>query len=414
MNRGPRADRVGAPRRNGPGGQRATASHGLARVLSKSGVCSRSQAEALVRAGRVSVAGRVCTDPERRTPLAAADIAIDGVPLAPPAPVYLALNKPRGLVTSRSDERGRDTVYACLADLDLPWLAPVGRLDRASEGLLLFSNDSAWAARVSAAGSGILKTYHVQLDRPPAPDLLDCLAAGVEDAGERLSAVSVAALRSGGFQVPNGFVITCSAFERFVREGSLGEDASQADALRGAGLTQASLRQALRPGVLTVADYDYTRPAMEMRSKAAVWDQAVVSEVHHGERFFDPAQGARLARIRAEAHRAASSELRASGARKHLRSGYLFDLVEHPRAELDGEPAGCLHVLTKVDFFTGLPHGHISVIAVTRAADSARFAEVNPSATVVALPGAGHLIHDEKAQRDAFLTHLTTFLSSLA
>lgn len=112
--------------------------------------------------------------------------------------------------------------------------------------------------------------------------------------------------------------------------------ASQADALRGAGLTQASLRQALRPGVLTVADYDYTRPAMEMRSKAAVWDQAVVSEVHHGERFFDPAQGARLARIRAEAHRAASSELRASGARKHLRSGYLFDLVEHPRAELDG------------------------------------------------------------------------------
>lgn len=198
MNRGPRAERVGAPRRNGPGGQRATASHGLARVLSKSGVCSRSQAEALVRAGRVSVAGRVCTDPERRTPLAAADIAIDGVPLAPPAPVYLALNKPRGLVTSRSDERGRDTVYACLADLDLPWLAPVGRLDRASEGLLLFSNDSAWAARVSAAGSGILKTYHVQLDRPPAPDLLDCLAAGVEDAGERLSAVSVAALRSGG------------------------------------------------------------------------------------------------------------------------------------------------------------------------------------------------------------------------
>jgi type VI secretion system secreted protein VgrG len=112
--------------------------------------------------------------------------------------------------------------------------------------------------------------------------------------------------------------------------------ASGADALRGAGLTQASLRHALRPGVLTVADYDYTRPAMEMRSKAAVWDQAVVSEVHHGERFFDPAQGARLARIRAEAHRAASNVLRAAGARKHLRSGYLFDLVEHPRAELDG------------------------------------------------------------------------------
>lgn len=180
------------------GGPAAVASHGLARVLSKRGVCSRSQAEDLVRAGRVSVDGRICSDPERRTPLTAADIAIDGVALAPPTPVYLALNKPRGLVTSRSDERGRDNVYACLGDADLPWLAPVGRLDRASEGLLLFSNDSAWAARVSAPGSGIVKTYHVQIDRPPAPELIDRLHAGIEDAGERLAAVSVAALRSGG------------------------------------------------------------------------------------------------------------------------------------------------------------------------------------------------------------------------
>lgn len=185
-----------APRRRADAG-RAAASHGLARVLSKRGLCSRSQAEALVRAGRVSVGGRVCTDPERRTALDAPDLAIDGVAVAPAEPVCLALNKPRGLVTTRSDERGRDTVYACLADAGLPWLAPVGRLDRASEGLLLFSNDSAWAARVGAPG-GPAKTYHVQIDRPPDAALLGCLRAGVEDGGERLAALSVEVLRSGG------------------------------------------------------------------------------------------------------------------------------------------------------------------------------------------------------------------------
>ncbi|MBX3727472.1 MAG: rRNA pseudouridine synthase [Xanthomonadales bacterium] len=198
MRRGPRPGAHRKRRSAAPVGERATASHGLARVLSKRGACSRSQAEALVRAGRVSVAGRVCTDPERRTALDADDLAIDGLALAPPAPVYLALNKPRGLVTSRSDERGRDTVYACLADAGLPWLAPVGRLDRASEGLLLFSNDSAWAARVSAPGHGLHKTYHVQVDRVPDPALLDRLRAGIDDDGERLLAVSVECLRSGG------------------------------------------------------------------------------------------------------------------------------------------------------------------------------------------------------------------------
>src|SRR3546814_14929859 len=59
------------------------------------------------------------------------------------------LNKPRGLVTSVNDERGRDTVYACLREAGLPWLAPVGRLDKASEGLLLFSKDPEWAARIT-------------------------------------------------------------------------------------------------------------------------------------------------------------------------------------------------------------------------------------------------------------------------
>ena len=80
--------------------------------------------------------------------------------------VYLVLNKPRGLVTTARDERGRDTVYRCFDGAGLPWLAPVGRLDKASEGLLLFCNDPAVGrARSPIPATGPDKTYHVQVDR---------------------------------------------------------------------------------------------------------------------------------------------------------------------------------------------------------------------------------------------------------
>jgi 23S rRNA pseudouridine2605 synthase len=107
------------------------------------------------------------------------------------------LNKPRGLVTTARDERGRDTVYACLDDPSLPWLAPVGRLDKASEGLLLFANDPEWAARVTAPDTGPPKTYHVQVDRVPDGALLAALTHGVIDDGERLRARSATCLRAG-------------------------------------------------------------------------------------------------------------------------------------------------------------------------------------------------------------------------
>jgi 23S rRNA pseudouridine2605 synthase len=172
------------------------ARHGLARVLSKLGLCSRSQAEAWIRAGRVSVEGRVVHDVER--PSTAQDcIAIDGVAVDARERIYLMLNKPRGHVTTASDERDRKTVYALLADAGLPWIAPVGRLDKASEGLLLFSNDSEWAARITAPDSHLDKTYHVQIDRLPHAALLAALKEGAEDRGERLSLKSVRELRRG-------------------------------------------------------------------------------------------------------------------------------------------------------------------------------------------------------------------------
>lgn len=178
------------------------ARYGIARVLSKRGVCSRTQAAEWVRAGRVSVGGRVVRDPEFPTTLDRDDIRVDGEPLRRAAPRVLMLNKPRGLVTTASDERGRDTVYRCFdgATLDaapLSWIAPVGRLDKASEGLLLFSTDPAWAARITDPATGPCKTYHVQVDRIPDEALLAALRSGADSDGERLSAVSARLLRAG-------------------------------------------------------------------------------------------------------------------------------------------------------------------------------------------------------------------------
>lgn len=108
------------------------------------------------------------------------------------------LNKPRGLVTTAADERGRDTVYRCLDDSGLPWLAPVGRLDKASEGLLLMSNDPEWAAAITDPDRGPAKTYHVQVDVIPDASLLDRLRQVVVVDGDRLCARSLALLRTGG------------------------------------------------------------------------------------------------------------------------------------------------------------------------------------------------------------------------
>lgn len=171
--------------------------YGLARVLSKLGVCSRSQAEQAVREGRVTVDGRCIRDPERPTDAERERLTLDGRPVGAAERVYIALNKPRGAVVSAADERGRDTVYGLLEEAGLPWLGPVGRLDRASEGLLLLSNDTGWAAGLTEPKHHVDKTYHVQVDCRPDEVLLAKLRAGVVDAGERLGAVAVNVLREG-------------------------------------------------------------------------------------------------------------------------------------------------------------------------------------------------------------------------
>jgi 23S rRNA pseudouridine2605 synthase len=173
------------------------ARHGVARVISKLGLASRARAAQWVREGRVRVNGQPVGDPEFPVVQGLDRVTLDEDDLAAAARVVLMLNKPRGLVTTREDERGRPTVYQCLTGAPPTWLAPVGRLDKASEGLLLFTNDPAWAAQLTNPATGPDKTYHVQIDRVPDEALLARLASGAIIDGESLRFSSVRCLRSG-------------------------------------------------------------------------------------------------------------------------------------------------------------------------------------------------------------------------
>jgi 23S rRNA pseudouridine2605 synthase len=139
----------------------------------------------------------LASDPEQPVRIDEDLIDIDGRRVGAAQRVVLMLNKPRGLVTTARDEQGRATVYRCLDDAALPWLAPVGRLDKASEGLLLFSNDPVWAARITDPRSGPQKRYHVQIDCVPTPEVLAALAVGAESDGEMLKVAGVRLLRAG-------------------------------------------------------------------------------------------------------------------------------------------------------------------------------------------------------------------------
>jgi 23S rRNA pseudouridine2605 synthase len=169
----------------------------LPRALSKLGFCSRTQAEVLIADGRVRVDGRVIRHATFRVDPGRARIMVDDQTIAAERKVYLMLNKPRGLVTTRDDPQERATVYDCLKELDIPFVAPVGRLDKASEGLLLMTNDTRWAQRILDPASNVEKVYHVQIDCMLDETMLKRLEAGMMLNGERLVARSARVLRAG-------------------------------------------------------------------------------------------------------------------------------------------------------------------------------------------------------------------------
>jgi pseudouridine synthase len=121
----------------------------------------------------------VVTDPLTWVDLDRQRIEWEGGPAEAPARVVLALHKPRGVVTTRSDERGRRTVYDLLPE-GLPWVFPVGRLDADSEGLLIVTNDSQLAVRLTEPEQHVPKTYHVTLRGTPTPETLEQLRQGLD------------------------------------------------------------------------------------------------------------------------------------------------------------------------------------------------------------------------------------------
>jgi 23S rRNA pseudouridine2605 synthase len=200
MKRPDRPDR-GSPSesapRHGTAGQRGTVS--LARALSKLGFCSRAQGDRLTRAGTVRVNGVVVRDPSLRVTPERDVIEVDGARVARVERVYLMLNKPRGLVTTMDDPQGRATVYDCLRDASLPFVTPVGRLDKASEGLLLLTNDSRWSSRLLDPASHVDKVYHVQVRAADPAAVIDRVVAGVVEpsTAERLEVKAIHLLRTG-------------------------------------------------------------------------------------------------------------------------------------------------------------------------------------------------------------------------
>lgn len=143
---------------------------------------------------------KIRRDPETPVHLEKDRIEIDGRVIESEEKVYFVMHKPRGLVTTASDEKGRETVYSILerSGESLPWVAPVGRLDKASEGLLLLTNDSEWGARVADPETHLEKTYHVQIGMVADEDFARKIERGVPTKeGEFLKASRCGLLRSG-------------------------------------------------------------------------------------------------------------------------------------------------------------------------------------------------------------------------
>ena len=137
----------------------------LQKILSAAGVCSRRAAEGYLTAGRIAVNGETAQLGQQADP-EVDDIRVDGVPLGrEPEAVYLMLNKPRGYVTTVSDEQGRKTVMDLLTGIHTR-VYPVGRLDRDSEGLLLLTNDGALTQRLLHPSHEVSKEYHVTVFGP--------------------------------------------------------------------------------------------------------------------------------------------------------------------------------------------------------------------------------------------------------
>lgn len=169
----------------------------IAKVLSRAGVASRREAERLIEAGEVKVNGKLVTSPALNV-TARDKITVSGQPVGTPEPARLWLYyKPEGLVTSASDEKGRDTVFDHLPE-DMPRVMSVGRLDLNSEGLLLLTNDGALKRQLELPSTGWLRKYRVRVKGNPTDPELDPLRKGITIEGEHFQPMDVVLDRHQG------------------------------------------------------------------------------------------------------------------------------------------------------------------------------------------------------------------------
>ena len=169
----------------------------LDRMLSKAGVGSRTEARGWIADRRVKVNGRTVIDPETWIDPGRDRVSLDGAPLRPATKIYLLLYKPKGYLTTYRDPQGRKTVYDLLPQRDR-FVFPVGRLDLDTSGLILMTNDSAFAERLTNPESEIPKTYLVKASKLLSDDQLQRLRAGVELKDGPTRPARVARLRDRG------------------------------------------------------------------------------------------------------------------------------------------------------------------------------------------------------------------------
>lgn len=158
----------------------------LQKILSRAGIASRRASEEVILHGRVSVNGETVRELGTKADIQVDDVRVDGVRVKPPqAPVYLLLNKPKGIVSTRHDPEGRKTVMDLVPSV--AGLFPVGRLDVTTEGLILLTNDGAFAQRVSHPRYEVPRVYEAKVRGTPDAKTLERLKRGVRVEGERMA-----------------------------------------------------------------------------------------------------------------------------------------------------------------------------------------------------------------------------------
>jgi 23S rRNA pseudouridine2605 synthase len=167
----------------------------LQKILSRTGVASRRKAEQLITEGRVTVNGKTITELGSKADLDHDHIKVDGKLLRPPKHlVYIALNKPREVVTTAHDPEGRETVMDLVKGVK-ERVYPVGRLDYDSEGLLLLTNDGDFTNKITSAGSHVQKTYLVKSNGPLTPEQEEQFRHGIPLHGKKTAPASLKLIR---------------------------------------------------------------------------------------------------------------------------------------------------------------------------------------------------------------------------